>query len=190
MRKLQESRMTESLTNAFITRSPIQLKQLNDQTAEMIKTADENIKVEQNHIQTTTDDIAKIDQQVNEMRFASASKKDIRTFQFVADQFGTSLDKVAKWFIFTIIFVFDPLAIALILAYNVATHKKPEEPKSELTNAEFVENSPLVNSPSPINPPGLKEEPPVNSIISSVTSPITPTTIVGPPLYPRPTWLQ
>ncbi len=124
MRRLQESRMNESMTNAFLTRTPIQFKQIQDQTAGMIKTADANIEAEQQSIQKTTDDIAKIDQQVNDMRFASASKKDIRTFQFVADQFGTTLDKVAKWFILTIIFVFDPLAVALILAYNVATYRE------------------------------------------------------------------
>ena len=55
MRKLQESRMNESLTNAFITRNPIQLKQLQDQTAEMIKDADADIKVQQDIIQKTID---------------------------------------------------------------------------------------------------------------------------------------
>lgn len=126
MRQMQESRLNEGLTNAFLSRNPIQLKQLQEQTVELIKSADTDIKTENDRIQSTTDEISKIDQQVNEMKFASANKKDIRTFQFVADQFGTTLDKVAKWFIFTIIFVFDPLAIALILAYNVATYKKPD----------------------------------------------------------------
>lgn len=130
MRAMQETRLSQAMTNAFLTRNPLQLKQIQEQTIEMIKSADENIKAEQNRIQETTDDIQKIDQQVNEMKFASAGKKDIRTFQFVADQFGTTLDKVAKWFILTLIFVFDPLAVALILAYNVAVYKKePEEVK-------------------------------------------------------------
>jgi len=127
MRLMQESRMNEALTNAFLTRNPIQLKQIQDQTAELIKSADSDIRSENDKIQTTVDEIAKIDQQVNEMKFSSAEKKDIQTFKFVADQFGTSLDKVAKWFIITLIFVFDPLAVALILAYNVATYKNREE---------------------------------------------------------------
>ena len=190
MRALQESRMNESLTNAFLTRSPVQFKQLQDQTAEMIKTADASIGTEQVSIQKTTDDIAKIDQQVNEMRFSSASKKDIRTFQFVADQFGTTLDKVAKWFIFTIIFVFDPLAIALILAYNVVTYKKPDE----LTKAEFPEKSPLVNPPEPTNSEKMEKVEIVDSAPKSVTNPphdpSNPTPIDGGKLEPRPNWLQ
>lgn len=135
MRVMQEARLNEAMTNAFLTRNPLQLKQIQDQTVEMIKSADDNIKSEQDKIQTTTDEIQKIDQQVNEMKFASAGTKDIRTFQFVADQFGTTLDNVAKWFIFTLIFVFDPLAVALILAYNVVAYKKTAEP-------EIVEETP------------------------------------------------
>lgn len=191
MREMQESRMNESLTNAFLTRSPVQFKQLQDQTAEMIKTADANIGTEQASIQKTTDDITKINQQVNEMRFASAGKKDIRTFQFVADQFGTTLDKVAKWFIFTIIFVFDPLAVALILAYNVATYHKLEEPKVELTKVEIPKKSPIVNPPKSTN---SKKDEIVDSVPKPVTNPphdtSSPTPTDGGKLLPRPTWLQ
>lgn len=131
VRAIQEARMTEALTNSFLTRNPLQLRQLQEQTATMIKEADENIRSEQDRIQKTSDEIFQIEKSVNELKFASAGKKDIRTFQFVADQFGTTLDTVAKWFICTLIFVFDPLAIALILAYNVVVYKKevkPEEP--------------------------------------------------------------
>jgi len=160
MRKIQESRLSETLTNAYLTRNPIQLKQIQEQTVDMVKSADESIKAEQDKIQNTMEEIHNIDQQVNDMKFASAGTKDIRTFQFVADQFGTTLDKVAKWFIFTIIFVFDPLAIALILAYNVVAYKKDEEviapqrptilsePLQESVN---VENSPITSIPSNLN---------------------------------------
>ncbi len=123
-------------------------------------------------IQSTIDDISKIDQQVNDMKFASANKKDIQTFRFVAEQFGTTLDKVAKWFIFTLIFVFDPLAVALILAYNVVAYKE-EKPiiqiEKDITpptttiiippSSENVVGNPIVNSippdetPQPVDPP-------------------------------------
>lgn len=156
MRVVQESRLNEAMTNSFLTRNPLQLKQIQDQTIEMIKSADDNIKSEQVKIQDTADQIQNIDKQVNEMRIASSGTKDIRTFQFVADQFGTSLDNVAKWFIFTLIFVFDPLAVALILAYNVVSYKN-------VKNLDIVE-SPLepaiVSSPSDVLPEPIKESSP------------------------------
>ena len=183
MRRLQESRLNEGMTNAFISRNPMQLKQIQDQTAEMIKSADTQIKTEQSNIQKTTDDILKIEQQVSEMKFTAAGKKDIRTFQFVADQFGTELDKVAKWFIFTLIFVFDPLAIALILAYNVVTYKK----ESEVTNSNIPEKVKMENVPVIVEEPkkefvmnfppstfttrSLAPEEPKQEIILNTTSP-------------------
>lgn len=186
MRKMQESRMNESLTNAFISRNPVQLKQMQDQTAEMIKSADSNIKTEQTTIQTTLDEIAKIDKQVSDMKFASAGNKDIRTFQFVAEQFGMTLDTVAKWFIFTIIFVFDPLAIALILAYNVVTYHKEEE----LTNVNIPEKVTMVNPPEESTISEKDEKVEIVDSPKPVTSEATPASITEALQKPRPKWLQ
>lgn len=156
MRKVQEARLSEALTNSFLTRNPIQLKQIQEQTIELVKSADSDIKTEQSNISKTTDDIQKINQQVNDMKFASAGTKDIQTFQFVAEQFGTTLDKVAKWFIITLIFVFDPLAVALLLAYNVVVYKEDKsiniEPPAE--NSSVSENVlPTEESETPSEPP-------------------------------------
>jgi len=201
MRKLQEGRLNEGLTNVFLSRNPLQLKELQEQTVDMIKTADENIKTEQDRIQSTTDSIQKIDQQVNDMKFSSAGKKDIRTFQFVAEQFGTSLDKVAKWFIFTLIFVFDPLAIALILAYNVVAYKKEET----LIKEEIPMNFPFIGVgatwatrslnenvvDSPISRSIFVESPQTASFSLVVNPPPEPSSNdPGPKIPPpRPPWL-
>lgn len=186
MRKMQESRLNEGMTNAFLSRNPLQLKELQTQTVDMIKSADDNIKAEQDRIQSTTDEIQKIDQTVNDMKFASAGKKDIRTFQFVAEQFGTSLDRVAKWFIFTIIFVFDPLAIALILAYNVVAYKMDDPIEQE-----SPQNSSIVSSKESTNfkDPEKTEivNPPKNEVILNTI----PLKTVEQSTYPepRPNWL-
>ena len=46
---------------------------------------------------------------------------DIGTFKFVAESVGLPLDTVVKIFILCIVLVFDPLAVALVLGYNIAT---------------------------------------------------------------------
>jgi hypothetical protein len=46
---------------------------------------------------------------------------DIGTFKFVADSVGLPLDTVVKIFILLIVLVFDPLAVCLVLAYNIVT---------------------------------------------------------------------
>lgn len=127
IRDNQESRMSGVLTNEFLSRNPLQLKQLQQQTIDLITDTDKNIKEENQKIQTSIEDIQKVDEKVNELKLGSASKKDVQTFKFVADALHMSLDSVARWFILFIIFVFDPLAICLILAYNVAAYKKEDE---------------------------------------------------------------
>jgi hypothetical protein len=47
--------------------------------------------------------------------------KDIGTFKFVADVIGRPLDTVVIAFISVLICVFDPLAVSLILAFNIAS---------------------------------------------------------------------
>ena len=146
MRESQESRMAEAMTNSFISRNPIQLKQLQDQTAEMIKTTETDTKAEQTKIDSAIKEIGDIDKKINEMRYAD-NNKDIRTFEFVAKLFNTTLDNIAKWFIFLLIVVFDPLAVALILAYNVVVYKKKTELVIETPVLPVVE---MVNEVEPL----------------------------------------
>jgi hypothetical protein len=44
---------------------------------------------------------------------------DIGSFRFIAESFNTPVDQVVKWFIIIIVLVFDPVAVALVLAYNI-----------------------------------------------------------------------
>jgi hypothetical protein len=59
-------------------------------------------------------EILQLSQQVTQV-------KDIGTFKFVAQSINKPLDKVVIIFICILICVFDPLAVSLILAFNVAT---------------------------------------------------------------------
>lgn len=164
IRTVQEARMSEAMTNAFLIRNPLQLKQLQEQTITLINQANEDIKIESGQIRTNQAKIMSINEEINTMKFASAGKKDIQTFQFVAEQFGTTLDKVAKWFIFSLIFVFDPLAIALILAYNIAifketpekiinstTPKLPEHTRDELLKENVIHDNPIISQSTEVD---------------------------------------
>jgi len=86
---------------------------------------------------------------------------DIGTFKFVAESVGLPLDTVVKIFILIIVLVFDPLAVALVLAYNIARggsvlkeipeikKKEPElKPEPELLIDEPVPAAPTTNTPT------------------------------------------
>ena len=49
---------------------------------------------------------------------------DVGPAIYLARTFGTDIDTVVKFFIFILIFVFDPLAVMLVIAYNQALMEK------------------------------------------------------------------
>ena len=55
---------------------------------------------------------------------------DIGTFVYIAKTFGVSLDTVVKWFTLIIVLVFDPLAVALVIAINFLLKNEPAEAES------------------------------------------------------------
>ena len=118
LRTSQENRLNESITNVIISRNPIQLSQIQQSTKEFIDKSEQDMDVENNKIQSTVDEIQKLDKQISDIKIKSGGQKDLLTFKFVADEFGVDINKVVKWFIICLISVFDPLAICLLLAYN------------------------------------------------------------------------
>jgi hypothetical protein len=158
IRTSQESRMSQVLTNENLSRNPLQLKQLQQQTIDLISDTDKTIKDENDKIQSSIDDVRKIDDQINQLKLGTASKKDVQTFRFVADALGVPLDTIARWFILCLIFVFDPLAICLILAYNVAVYRREDisvydVDKEDVEEQPKIQETPHIESPIPLPPP-------------------------------------
>jgi len=48
------------------------------------------------------DKISKLDDSIFKLKIENSQKKDITTFKFVADEFNTTIQKVAKWFYYCI----------------------------------------------------------------------------------------
>ena len=150
LRTSQENRLNESITNVIISRNPIQLSQIQQSTKEFIDKSEKDMDVENNKIQSTVDEIQKLDKQISDIKIKSGGQKDLQTFKFVADEFGVDINKVVKWFIICLISVFDPLAICLLLAYNTTLgdviYVKPivkieETPEKEPTLEDIVEQA-------------------------------------------------
>ena len=60
-------------------------------------------------------------------------EREVGGFRFVAEAFDVSLNNVVKFFIFIIVFVFDPLAVALIIAFNGLVGIKNRKEEENLT---------------------------------------------------------
>lgn len=127
LRSSQEARLSETLTNVVIARNPIQFQNLQNQINDQIEGLNKQMETENEKLKISGDKVTKIDEDVFKLKIENSQKKDITTFKFVADEFSTTIQKVAKWFIVILIVVFDPLAIVLLLAYNITTNRNYEE---------------------------------------------------------------
>ena len=57
---------------------------------------------------------------------------DVGPVIYLARTFDTDVDTVVKFFIFVLIFVFDPMAVMFVISYNVALQHTDEEEAEEL----------------------------------------------------------
>ena len=81
------------------------------------------------------DQNAKNNEEINKIKLANLDlEKEVGGFRFVAEAFGVELKKVVKFFIFLIVIVFDPLAVALIIAFNGLIGVKKKEPTFDISD--------------------------------------------------------
>jgi hypothetical protein len=92
-------------------------------------------------IEALNDSITNLEVQILDMESKAELGNELGAVQYVSEITGAPMNKVANIFILLIVFVFDPLAITLIIATNQAFKRsKPEE-------------EPLViEQPTPIQP--------------------------------------
>ena len=78
-------------------------------------------------------------EKINQIKISNLDlEKEVGGFRFVAEAFGVELKNVVKFFIFLIVIVFDPLAVALIIAFNGMIGEKKRKQRKILT--EMMEN--------------------------------------------------
>jgi hypothetical protein len=82
---------------------------------------------------------AKNNEEINKIKVSNLDlEKEVGGFRFIAEAFGMELKNVVKFFIFLIVIVFDPLAVALIIAFN-GLIETPKQKQRRLLG-EIVEN--------------------------------------------------
>jgi archaellum component FlaC len=85
-----------------------------------IKRIDSEIQVLNDSISSKNYQITSLENQKLEASTDSDLAKEVGPLKYIADLTGRSLAEVVNWYILILMFVFDPLAIALVLASNFA----------------------------------------------------------------------
>ena len=126
----QITQLNTQLGQLSSTQSTILEKgKVNSRLLRSIDSKDRQVSQINKKIADLQDQNAKNNDKINEIKIANLDlEKEVGGFRFIAEAFGIELKNVVKFFIFLIVIVFDPLAIALIIAFNGLIAKKKEEP--------------------------------------------------------------
>jgi hypothetical protein len=100
---------------------------------------------------SVNDAILNIKQEIGDLKVSLVETGvDVGPAIYLARAFGTDIDTVVKFFIFILIFVFDPMAVSLVIAYNRVLEDelkiKPKKKKeiNILKEEPVVEDLPVV----------------------------------------------
>ena len=110
-------------------------------------------------INAVTDSIGVYDVKILEQQIGIETARELGPLKYMAELTGKPMEQIVNWFMLLIIFVFDPLAIAMVVAANMAfTQIKPFKPKKvkkdykvykkhEAPKKEIIKNDPVLDHP-------------------------------------------
>ena len=101
-------------------------------------------------IDVVNDSIFFLESRILEIKTTAIGESELGPLKFLSKLTGIAMDRIINWYILVIIFVFDPLAIALVIAANFAFSQlyrtpiyKPTEEDKEWLEAELTEGNDL-----------------------------------------------
>ena len=147
MRNRQQSNADNLIAQ---NRSTSSVRTQMNQLSKESKSLDDDIKVLQDTIASKTQQINDLDLEILNVSSNNDIANEIGPLKFIAKITGKSLDQVVNWFIIALMLVFDPLAIALVVAANFVFSYVSEKKKTE--------ESPKNPEESPKNPEPEKIE--------------------------------
>ena len=106
-----------------------------------INIEEENRKLAQSKRTIASDSLQRFQLQVLELDNNNEVAGELGPLQYLSGLTGISMDKIINWLLLIIIFVFDPLAISLVVAANFAFEKAyPKKKYKENLYGEFVDD--------------------------------------------------
>lgn len=134
--KSEKEQLNTSITNLRIALSnPAQVQYVDEDSGILITTTSgsarralqfelENAIVDRNNLnlklEVVQDSIVSLDTRVLDLEMSNEDERELGPLKYLAETSGYPMGQVVNWFLLLIIFVFDPLAIAMVIAANFA----------------------------------------------------------------------
>ena len=121
LRSQQESRVDSLYSKGRASIAKRVEEQINQSNSEVTRVIAETDDLGQK-IQTKNDEIAKLDTEILGLKNNDVAS-EVGPLKYIAKLTGYSMDSVVNFFILLLIFVFDPMAVCLVLATNITLER-------------------------------------------------------------------
>ncbi len=112
-----------------------------------------------NKIDNMNDSITKLDVDILNMESEEIQGSELGTIKYLSEVLGWDIKRTANLFILILIFVFDPLAITLVIATNQSFKgNKKDEDNSTVNTPDYPVNAPQLPHNYPTTTPQVEEE--------------------------------
>ena len=112
--------LSQASTTQYTDRKGNLVVRSNDAAIRNIESASKSNEKLSSKIDVVNDSIFAIESKILEVKTKSTAESELGPLKYLSQLTGIAMDRIINWYILVIIFVFDPLAIALVIAANFA----------------------------------------------------------------------
>ena len=125
--------LSKSSTTQYTDKNGNLVVRTNNAAIRNIESASKSDEKLSSKIDIVNDSIFSLENQILEIKVNSEATSELGPLKYISKLTGQPMDKIINWFLLVIIFVFDPLAISLVIAANFAFAQIRKDPIHELT---------------------------------------------------------
>ena len=112
--------LSKGSTTQYTDRKGNLVVRSNNASIKQIESASKSDEKLSSKLDVVNDSIFSIESKILEIKTTSTAESELGPLKYLSALTGVAMDRIINWYILVIIFVFDPLAIALVIAANFA----------------------------------------------------------------------
>ena len=126
--------LSKGTTTQYTDRKGNLVVRSNNASIKQIENASKSDDKLSSKLDIVNDSIFALETKILEVKTTAIGESELGPLKYISSLTGIAMDRIINWYILVIIFVFDPLAIALVIAANFAFAQLRKTPINKLTD--------------------------------------------------------
>jgi hypothetical protein len=126
--------LSKGTTTQYTDRKGNLVVRSNNASIKQIENASKSDDKLSSKLDIVNDSIFSLETKILEVKTNATATSELGPLKYLSTLTGVAMDRIINWYILVIIFVFDPLAIALVIAANFAFAQLRKTPINKLTD--------------------------------------------------------